>query len=149
MPGIIYCQTVKKTDKLSIFLNEKFNYEFSQSYHAKISVKLKKTRLIKFLNDQSKIMVATGAFGMGINKKNIRFVIMIGMPDSIDSFHQMIGRSGRDGLPSVALVYYKFGANKKIFDQILGSNRNRNQSTHLLYSMFLFCEVNLFLFCLQ
>lgn len=125
--GIIYCFSRKSVDELTEKL-QKQGYSVL-SYHAGLSDKERSENQNLFIKDKVRIMVATVAFGMGINKPNVRFVIHYDMPKSLEEYYQEIGRAGRDGLPSNALLLFSAGDIHKIrffFDESADPEKSEN-----------------------
>lgn len=102
--GIIYCLSKKETDEVCSFLEaNKFN---AISYHAGKTTEYRRNAQDRFMTENTVVMVATIAFGMGIDKPDIRYVVHASMPSSVEAFYQEIGRAGRDGAPAETLMFY-------------------------------------------
>lgn len=104
--GIIYCLSRKETEQWSSFLSE--NGVHSGYYHAGMPADKREMIQDEFINDRITVICATIAFGMGIDKSNVRWIIHNNLPKNIEGFYQEIGRAGRDGLPSDTVMYYNY-----------------------------------------
>ena len=104
-PGIIYFSSKKVAEQAVSFLNQK-GIERVAAYHGGMDQESRILIQQQFLLNQLDIICATSAFGMGVNKENIRFVIHFHMPQNVESYLQEIGRAGRDGLMSIAILFY-------------------------------------------
>ncbi len=102
--GIVYCLSKRKTDETAEWLRAE-GYD-ALAYHAGMDKASREANQIRFQHGEAVVMVATVAFGMGIDKPDVRFVAHVDLPSSIEAYYQETGRAGRDGLPSNALMLY-------------------------------------------
>lgn len=121
--GIVYCLTRKLVEEVSMKL---VRDGFSVTrYHAGLGDYERQKNQDDFIYDRAQIMIATNAFGMGIDKSNVRFVIHYNMPKSIEAYYQEIGRCSRDGEPGVCLLYY--GGQDVVTNQLFVDNNQENK----------------------
>ncbi len=105
--GIVYCLSRKRVDEIAAKLQQEGLS--AAAYHAGLPAKQRKQVQESFIRDDVQIVVATVAFGMGIDKPNVRFVVHYDLPKNIESYYQETGRAGRDGLPAEALLLFGYG----------------------------------------
>ncbi|MCB1751936.1 MAG: DNA helicase RecQ [Gammaproteobacteria bacterium] len=102
--GIVYCLSRRKVEEISAWLND--NGRTALPYHAGLTAETRRQHQQRFLREESLIIVATIAFGMGIDKPDVRFVAHLNLPKSIEAYYQETGRAGRDGLPADAWMHF-------------------------------------------
>ncbi|MBX2975863.1 MAG: DNA helicase RecQ [Ignavibacteriaceae bacterium] len=138
--GIIYCFSRKQVDTLAEQLNA-YGYS-ARPYHAGLSDSERHKNQDLFIKDKVQIVVATIAFGMGINKSNVRFVLHYNLPKNLESYYQEIGRSGRDGLTSECLLLFSYSDINKIqyFIEQKENELERTVAKKHLQAMVKFCE---------
>ncbi len=140
--GIIYCLSRKKTDDTAQWLKQKgWN---ALPYHAGLDKNIRQKHQDIFLKQDSIVIVATIAFGMGIDKPNVRFVAHLDLPKSLEAYYQETGRAGRDGLPSNAWMAYGMGdifTLRKFIDSSEASEQHKSLERHKLDAMLGYCEM--------
>ncbi|WP_285962295.1 DNA helicase RecQ [Pseudomonas tohonis] len=139
--GIVYCLSRKKVDEVAAFLSEQ-GYP-ALPYHAGLPSDLRAYHQKRFLNEEGLIMVATIAFGMGIDKPNVRFVAHLDLPKSLEAYYQETGRAGRDGLPADAWMAYGLQdvlLLKQMLNNSEGDERHKRIEQHKLDAMLALCE---------
>ncbi|NCI48258.1 DNA helicase RecQ [Sediminibacterium soli] len=138
--GIIYCLSRAATESLAAKLRD--DGFSAAAYHAGLEKTLRDERQDLFLKDDIRVMAATIAFGMGINKSNVRFVMHADLPKNIEGYYQETGRAGRDGLPSEAILFYSAGDAIKLksFAQVDNNPEQTGILLEKLAQMQQFCE---------
>jgi ATP-dependent DNA helicase RecQ len=139
--GIIYCLSRKGCEGLAEKLNAK-GYRAAH-YHAEVPTAQRSKVQEDFINDRTPIICATLAFGMGIDKSNVRFVVHYNLPRNLEGYYQEIGRAGRDGLPSDALLFFSYAdllSYREMFEQGDASSEQKDLKLAKLERMYQFAE---------
>ncbi len=126
--GIIYCLSRKKSDELATFLSERGLR--AGAYHAGMSAEDRGRVQDAFRKDDIDVVVATIAFGMGIDKSNVRYIIHADMPRSVEGYYQEVGRAGRDGLPSDCVLFYSW-SEVKAYDRFADESEDEEAGERL------------------
>lgn len=140
--GIVYCLSRNKTEDIAAWLSEQgFN---AYPYHAGLSAELRSANQALFLRNEAVIIVATIAFGMGIDKPDVRFVAHLDLPKTLESYYQETGRAGRDGEPATAWMIYGLQDVIKLRQMMAnseGSEHHKRAEQHRLNAMLGLCEI--------
>ena len=140
--GIVYCLSRKKTEEIAHWLTlQGFN---ALPYHAGLPTQTRATNQARFLREEGVIVVATIAFGMGIDKPDVRFVAHLDLPKTVESYYQETGRAGRDGMPADAWMVYGLQDVIKLRQMMStseGSEEHKRAEQHRLNAMLGFCEI--------
>ena len=139
--GIVYCLSRASVEKTAAFLTE--HGIAALPYHAGLDARVRSANQGRFLREDGMIMVATIAFGMGIDKPDVRFVAHLDLPKSVEGYYQETGRAGRDGLPSTAWLAYGLQdvvQQRRMIDQSDGDDVHRRRLGVHLDAMLALCE---------
>lgn len=139
--GIVYCLSRKRCETIAEFLNKQGIPALA--YHAGMEASERAANQYRFLHEEGIVMVATIAFGMGVNKPDVRFVAHIDMPRSIEHYYQETGRAGRDGLPATAWMAYGLTdvlQQSKMIETSQGDETFKRRSREQLNAMLALCE---------
>jgi len=138
--GIVYCLSRRFTDEVAVYLKEQGLNAIP--YHAGQSAEQRKINQDRFMSEDAVVMVATIAFGMGIDKPDIRYVCHLNLPGSMEAYYQEIGRAGRDGAPAETLLLHSLGdmGLRRQFIANEGDEAHRRREHHRLDALLAYCE---------
>jgi ATP-dependent DNA helicase RecQ len=139
--GIVYCMSRRRVEEVAAWLAA--HGRIALPYHAGLDAAVRQRNQDRFLREEGVVMVATVAFGMGIDKPNVRFVAHLDVPKSLEAYYQETGRAGRDGLPSTAWMAYGMAdvtALHSLLDSSEANERQRRIERQKLNALLGFCE---------
>ncbi|WP_300542432.1 DNA helicase RecQ [Maricaulis sp.] len=139
--GIVYCLSRKSTEEIAgLLVSEGYR---ALPYHAGLSPELRREHQETFMAEEGVVMVATIAFGMGIDKPDIRYVVHLNMPGSMEAYYQEIGRAGRDGRPAEAMMFYGLSdarMRRQFVDDDSGDEGHKRREHKRLDALLAYCE---------
>ncbi|OXS82028.1 DNA helicase RecQ [Kocuria marina] len=139
--GIVYCMSRKSVESTAAWLSARG--VDAMPYHAGLDAAVRQDTQVRFLREEGIVVVATIAFGMGIDKPDVRFVAHLDLPKSIEGYYQETGRAGRDGMPATAWMAYGLGDvvnQRRMIDQGGGSDLHKRNARSHLDAMLALCE---------